>query len=53
MGGHIDAIEIQAGTVISYLQTGKMRALGTTAYLDEEYKFLVQYKDVFKSRKKK
>lgn len=29
LGGHIDATEVQAGTVSSYLQAGSMRALGT------------------------
>jgi tripartite-type tricarboxylate transporter receptor subunit TctC len=129
LGGHIDVTEVQVGTVTSYLQTGKMRALGTSAvnrfsglpdvktfkeqgiditmpdrlfwlglppgapedviktitaalgkvakspkikpeydkvlmtpyfknaveatqYLDDEYKFLVQYKDVFQTKKK-
>ncbi|MBE0530085.1 MAG: tripartite tricarboxylate transporter substrate binding protein [Rhodospirillales bacterium] len=130
LGGHIDVSEVQAGTVSSYIQAGRMRALGTpaanrfaglpevktfkeqgiditmpdrlfwlglppntaadvmktltgalektakspdiakdyakiemtpffksaveaTVLLDEEYKFLVEYKDVFQSPKKK
>ncbi|MDR1828217.1 MAG: hypothetical protein LBR29_07800 [Methylobacteriaceae bacterium] len=31
LGGHIEITEVQVGTVISYLQAGKMRALGTPA----------------------
>ena len=31
LGGHVDATEVQAGTVTSYLESGDMRVLGTTA----------------------